>query len=319
MRKLLATVLCLLVSQAALGQAYPAKLVRLINPYAAGGPSELVARELVAGLSQEFGQQVIIESKPGGGTVIAADFVAKSAPDGYTLLLATAAPLIVNPLIMAKLPYDPQRDLVPVGMFATVPNLITVHPSVPANNIRELIELAKKEPGKLNYASAGIGTGPHLAGELFKRMANVDLAHIAFKGAAPAVPEVLAGRVQVSFLNISPQMAHVRAGKLRPLAIASAGRSSLLPEVPTVIESGLANFIVESWNGIAVPAGTPRPVVETLSRAIVKAMNRPEAKAKLQTMGAEATPMGHEEFTAYIKADAERLTPIIKALDMKPN
>jgi tripartite-type tricarboxylate transporter receptor subunit TctC len=319
MLKRFAAVLCVLVSQAALAQGYPSKLVRIINPYAAGGPSELVTRELVAGLSQEFGQQVIIESKPGGGTVIAADYVAKAAPDGHTLLLATAAPLIVNPIIMAKLPYDAQRDLVPVGMFATVPNLITVHPSVAAGSIKELIELARKEPGKLNYASAGIGTGPHLAGELFKRMANVDLTHIAFKGAAPAVPEVLAGRVQVSFLNISPQMAHVRAGKLRPLAIASARRSGLLPEVPTVIESGLANFIVESWNGIAVPAGTPRPVVETLSRAIVKAMNRPEARAKLQTMGAEATPMGHEEFAAYIKADAERLTPIIKALDMKSN
>jgi tripartite-type tricarboxylate transporter receptor subunit TctC len=292
--------------------------VRLINPYAAGGPSELVARELVAGLAQEFGQQVIIESKPGGGTVIAADYVAKSPADGYTLLLTTAAVMIVNPLIMAKLPYD-ARDLAPVGMFATVPNLITVHPSVPANSIRELIDLAKKEPGRLNYASAGIGTGPHLAGELFKRMAGVDLTHIAFKGAAPAVPEVLAGRVHVSFLNISPQMAHVRAGKLRPLAIASAKRSSLLPEVPTVIESGLADFIVESWNGIAVPAGTPRPVIETLSRAIVKSMNRPEAKAKLQTMGAEATPMGHEEFAAYIRADAERLTPIIKSIDMKAN
>jgi len=306
-------------TQTALAQGYPSKPLRLINPYAAGGPSEAVARELVAGLAAEFNQQVIIESKPGGGTVIGADYVAKSAPDGYTLLLATAAALIVQPLIMDKIPYDAQRDLAPVGMFATVPNLITVHPSVPAASIRELIEYARREPGKLNYASAGVGTGPHLAGELFKSMAKIDMTHIAFKGAAPGVLEVLAGRVQVSFLNLSPQLAHVRAGKLRPLAIASASRSGLLPEVPTVSESGLPNFLIESWNGICVPAATPRAVVETLSRAIVKAMSRPEARARLQKTGAEATPMGHEEFAAYVKADAVRLTPIIKALDLKTN
>lgn len=306
-------------AQTALAQGYPGKPLRLINPYAAGGPSEAVARELVAGLAAEFGQPVIIESKPGGGTVIGADYVAKSAPDGYTLLLATAAALIVQPLIMDKIPYDAQRDLAPVGMFATVPNLITVHPSVPAASIRELIEYARREPGKLNYASAGVGTGPHLAGELFKSMAKIDMTHVAFKGAAPGVLEVLAGRVQVSFLNLSPQLAHVRAGKLRALAIASASRSALLPEVPTVSESGLSNFIIESWNGISVPAATPRPVVETLSRAIVKAMSRPEARARLQNMGAEATPMGHEEFAAYVKADAARLTPIIKALGLKTN
>jgi tripartite-type tricarboxylate transporter receptor subunit TctC len=317
MLRLILVLLCALVAEAAHAQAYPAKLLRIINPYAAGGPSELVARELATGLAAELGQQVIIESKPGGGTVIGADYVAKSAPDGYTLLLAAAAPLIVQPLIMEKMPYDAQRDLVPVAMFATVPNLVTVNPSLPVASIKELIEHARKEPGKLNYASAGVGTGPHLAGELFKRMAGVDLAHVAFKGAAPAVPEVLAGRVQVSFLNLPPQLAHVKAGKLRALAVASAQRSSLLPEVPTVSESGLPNFIIESWNGIAVPAQTPRPIVEALSRAIVKAMNRPEAKARLQTMGADATPMGHEEFAAYIRADAARLTPLIKSLDLK--
>src|SRR3990167_8326855 len=315
----LAALLCLLAAQSAAAQGYPSKVVRIINPYAAGGPSELVARELMAGLGQEFGQQVIIESRPGGGTVIAADYVAKAAPDGHTLLLATAAPLIVMPIINPKLPYDAKRDLVPVGMFATVPNLITVHPSVPANTIGELIELAKREPGKLNYASAGPGTGPHLAGELFNSMAGGNLVHVAFKGAAPAVPEGLAGRVQVSFLNITPQMAHVRAGKLRPLGIASARRSSLLPDVPTVSESGLAGFIIESWNGIAAPAGTPQPVIETLSRAVVKVMSAPAAKERLQKMGAESTPMGREEFAAYLKADEARIGPIVRKLEMKSN
>ena len=310
-------VLLLSVPSVVSAQAYPSKLVRIINPYAAGGPSELVARELAAGLTAELGQQVIVESKPGGGTVIGADYVAKSAPDGYTLLLAAAAPLIVQPLITEKMPYDAQRDLAPVAMFATVPNLVTVNPSLPVGSIRELIEHARKAPGKLNYASAGVGTGPHLAGELFKRRAGVDLVHVAFKGAAPAVPEVLAGRVEVSFLNLPPQLAHVKAGKLRALAVAGPRRSSLLPEVPTASEAGLPGFIIESWNGIAAPAQTPRPVVEALSRAIVRAMNRPEAKSRLEGMGADATPMGHEEFAAYIKADAERLTPLVKSLNLK--
>ncbi len=310
---------CLLAAQSAAAQGYPSKVIRIINPYAAGGPSELVARELAAGLGQELGQQVIIESKPGGGTVIAADYVAKAAPDGHTLLLATAAPLIVQPIMQPRLPYDAKRDFAPVGMFATVPNLITVHPSLPVHSIGELIELARKEPGKLNYASAGPGTGPHLAGELFNSMAKVNLVHVAFKGAAPAVPEVLAGRVQVSFLNITPQMAHVRAGKLRPLGIASARRSSLLPDVPTVSESGLAGFIIESWNGIAAPAGTPQPVIETLSRAVVKVMSAPAAKERLQKMGAESTPMGREEFAAYLKADEARIGPIVRKLEMKSN
>ena len=317
MLRLILVLLCALGAEAAHAQAYPAKLLRIINPYAAGGPSELVARELAAGLALEFNQQVVIESKPGGGTVIGADYVAKSAPDGYTLLLAAAAPLIVQPLVMDKMPYDAQRDLAPVAMFATVPNLVTVNPSLPVTSIRELIEHARRAPGKLNYASAGVGTGPHLAGELFKRMAGVDLVHVAFKGAAPAVPEVLAGRVEVSFLNLPPQLPHVKAGKLRALAVASARRSSLLPEVPTVSESGLPNFIIESWNGIAVPAQTPKAVIEALSRAIVRAMNRPEAKARLEGMGADATPMGHEEFAAYIRADAERLTPLVRSLELK--
>jgi tripartite-type tricarboxylate transporter receptor subunit TctC len=317
MLKAVALLLCMLAARDGVAQDYPNRLIRIVNPFAAGGPSELVARELAAGLAAHFGQQVIVESRPGGGTVIGADHVAKSPADGYTLLLASASSLIVAPLIHPNMPYDARKDFVPVAMFATVPNLIAVHPSLPVTSVKELIDYARKEPGKLNYASAGTGTGPHLAGELFKRMASVDLVHVPFKGAAPAVPELLAGRVQVSFLNLSPQMPHVKAGKLRALGIASARRSVLLPEVPTVEESGLPGFIIESWNGIAAPAGTPVPVVQALSRAIVQVMNQAPVRERLQGMGAESTPMSREEFGAYLKADEERLAPLIRGLGLK--
>lgn len=317
MLKRLLFALGLLVAGQGLAQDYPSRVIRIVNPFAAGGPSELVARELAGGLAAHFGQQVIVESRPGGGTVIGADHVAKSTADGYTLLLASASSLIVAPLINPGLPYDAHKDFAPVGMFATVPNLVAVHPSLPVNSVKELIEYARRQPGKLNYASAGIGTGPHLAGELFKSMAKVDLVHVPFKGAAPAVPELLAGRVEVSFLNLSPQLPHVKAGRLRPLGIASARRSALLPEVPTVEESGLPGFILESWNGIAAPAGTQVAVLQTLSQAITRAMNQPAVRERLQAMGAESTPMSREEFAAYLKADEERLAPVIRALGLK--
>lgn len=310
--------LVVLAAQGAWAQAWPTKVVRIINPYAAGGPTELLLRELAAGLSTEIGQQVIIEAKPGGGTVIGAEYVAKSPGDGYTLFSASVASMIVQPVINRQLPYDPKRDFVPVGMFATVPNLITVHPSVPVKTIGELIEHAKKNPGKLNYASAGPGTGPHIGGELFNAMAGVQMTHVPYKGAAPGVVDVVGGQVQVSFLNITPQLAHVKAGRLRPLAIAGAQRSNLLPEVPTVSESGLPGYIAESWNGLVAPAGTPRSIVDTLARGIVKVMNSARTKERVAALGADVTPMGPEAFAAYLKADEARILTIIKRLDIKP-
>ena len=309
----------ILASGAAWGQAYPNKVVRLVNPYAAGGPTEAVARELANGLSQEFGQQVIVDSRPGGGTVIGADMVAKSAPDGYTLLAATVAPLIVQPAINNTLPYNAAKDFIPVGLYATIPNLIAVYPGTPIKSLKELIDYARANPGKLNYASAGTGSGPHLGGELFKSMTNTQITHVPYKGAAPAVVDVIAGQVEVSFVNITPQVQHVKAGKLRALVIAGERRSALLPDVPTATEAGVAGYIAESWNGVVAPSATPRAVVDTLSNTMKKVMAKPEVKAKMLAMGAEVTPMGPEEFAAYLKADEVRLVPIIKKLDMKLN
>ena len=309
----------LAVAQLAAAQAWPDRPVRIINPYAAGGPSDLVARQLAEGLSTELGQRFIVESKAGGGTVIGAAFVAKAPADGYTLLLATVAPLVVQPAISTALPYDAAHDFAFVGMFATVPNLISVHPSVPATNVKELIAHAAKNPGKLNFASAGIGTGPHLGGELFSRMAGVKMTHVPYAGAAPAVLGVLGGQVEVSFINITPQLQHVKAGKLRAIAIGSRQRSSLLPEVPTVAESGLPGFVSESWNGIVAQAGTPKAIIVKLHAAIAKVMSSPKARDALAPLGAEVTQAGPEEFAAYVKEDEKQLVPIIKSLGLTSN
>ena len=297
-------------------QSWPEKTVKIINPYAPGGPSDNIVRMLAEGLSTELGQAFMVENRPGGGTVIGANAVAKSLPDGYTLLLATVAPLVVQSVINPALPYDAKRDFVMVAMFATVPNLISVHPSVGINNLAELIAFSKKYPGKLNYASAGNGTGPHLGGELFNSMTGGKLTHIPFAGAAPAVMAVLSGQVDVSFVNITPQIQHIKSGKLRPIAMGGAKRSMLFPDVPTVAESGLAGYLSESWNGLAAPQGTPKPVVDKLYKSVAKIMASAKAQDLLITLGAESTVMGPEEFTAYVRQDERQLTPIIKSLNL---
>ena len=319
-RALLAAALAALgAAPCAMAQTWPDKLIRIINPYAPGGPSGTIVNLLAEGLTAELGQRVIVESKPGAGTVIGAAFVAKAPPDGYTLLLATVAPLVVQPAIGAPLPYDASRDFALVGMFATVPNLIAVHPSVPVHSLKELIDYAAKNPGKLNYASAGAGTGPHLGGELFNQMAGVKLMHVPYGGAAPAVLGVLGGQVEVSMVNVTPQFPHIKAGKLRPLAIGSSRRSSLLPDVPTVAESGLPGYVSESWNGLAAPAGTPRPVIDKLYAAMARVMTSAKVKDVLTTLGAEITLAGPEEFAAYVKADEKRLAPIVRTLGLTTN
>jgi len=317
--RILALVCLSLASAFSQAQTWPDKVIRIVNPYAAGGPSDTIVRMLADGLTTELGQRVIVENKPGAGTLIGANLVAKAAPDGYTLLLATVAPLVVQPTINANMPYDANKDFATVGMFATVPNLITVHPSVPVNSIAELIAYASKNPGKLNYASAGAGTGPHLGGELFSRMTGVKLTHVPYAGAAPAVLGVLSGQVEVSFVNITPQIQHVKAGKLRPLAIGSSRRSSIFPEVPTVAEAGLPGFVSESWNGIVAPAGTPKAIINQLDKAMAKVMNSPKSLALLASLGAEPTVMGPDEFAAYVKNDEKQLAPVIKSLGLTNN
>ena len=300
-----------------MAQQWPDKTIRLVHPYAGGAAGDVLTRELAAGLQQELGGSVITENKPGGGTVIGSETVAKSAPDGYNVLMAGPATHVIMPAIHPKLPYNAEKDFDLIGMWAIVPSMISVHPSLPVNNLRELIDYAKKNPGKLNYASAGVGTGPHLAGETFKSMTQTQMTHVPYKGAAPAVMALLAGEVQVAFVNIPPQTAHVKAGKIRPIAVMSATRSALMPEVPTAIEQGLAGFLSESWYGVAVPAGTPAAVRTRLQQAMFKAGADADRKGRLIGAGIEPKLMTPAQLAEYIKAEDTRLRPVLKTLDLK--
>lgn len=305
------------VTQPAFSQQWPERPVRLIHPYAGGAAGDILTRELAAGLQQELGGSFITENKPGGGTVIGADTVAKAAPDGHHLLMAGPATHVIMPAIHPKLPYNADKDFDLIGMWAIVPSMISVHPSLPVNNLRELIDYARKNPGKLNYASAGVGTGPHLAGETFKAMTQTGMTHIPFKGAAPAVMALLAGEVQVAFVNIPPQIAHVKAGKIRPIAVMSASRSALLPEVPTAIEQGLTGFLSESWYGVAVPAGTPAAIRSRLQQAMFKAGSDTDRRNRLIGAGIEPKLMTPAQLADYVKAEDTRIRPVLKTLDLK--
>ena len=300
-----------------MAQQWPDKTIRLVHPYAGGAAGDVLTRELAAGLQQELGGSVITENKPGGGTVIGSETVAKSAPDGYNVLMAGPATHVIMPAIHPKLPYNAEKDFDLIGMWAIVPSMISVHPSLPVNNLRELIDYAKKNPGKLNYASAGVGTGPHLAGETFRAMTQTNMTHVPYKGAAPAVMALLAGEVQVAFVNIPPQTAHVKAGKIRPIAVMSATRSALMPEVPTAIEQGLAGFLSESWYGVAVPAGTPAAVRTRLQQAMFKAGGDADRRGRLIGAGIEPKLMTPAQLAEYIKAEDTRLRPVLKTLDLK--
>ncbi|HEY6822566.1 MAG TPA: tripartite tricarboxylate transporter substrate binding protein [Burkholderiales bacterium] len=297
---------------------YPSKPIRLVVPYAAGGPADLLTREIAKGLQDAVHEPVIVDPRPGGGSMIGADLVAKSAPDGYTLLVSTAASLIVSPAMEPHARYDGLKDFAPIAMVAYVPNLITANPSVPARNVQELIAYAKANPGKLAYGSAGNGSGPHVAGELFKSMAGVDLVHVPYKGAAPAVIDLLSGQIQLGFVNISAVLPYVRAGKLTAIAVTTLKRSAALPDLATVDEQGVKDYDTGSWYGLHAPAGTAPAIIESLHRTMRAVMADPSlAKRLLDTQGAEVVVKSPQEFDRFIRADAARTVPIMKAVSLK--
>lgn len=296
---------------------YPDRTIHVVYPYAAGGAGDMLTREFMAGLESEFHVPVIVDFKPGAGTLIAANFVAKSAPDGYNLLINGPASHVIMPLINPKIPYNAEKDFELIGMWAIVGNMITVNPSVPVKTLKELVEYSRNNPGKLNYSSAGIGTGPHLGGETFKEMTKADLTHVAYKGAAPATMALVAGEVQVSFVNIPPQVPFIKNGRIRPIAVSTSERSSLLPDVPTAAEAGLPGYLSESWFGVAVPAGTPADVRAKLQNAMFKAGADPERKARLAAAGVEIKLLGPKEFADYIKSEVQRVGPVIKKIGLK--
>lgn len=295
----------------AAAQTYPAKPVRLIVPYAPGGGADAVARLILPKFSEYLGQQAIIDNRAGAGSNIGNELAAKSAPDGYTLLLGAAA-MAINVTLYRALAYDPVKDFVPVTLLATSPNLVVVHPSLPVNSIKELIALAKTAPGRIDYASGGSGTTPHLAAELLNVMAKIKLTHVPYKSAGPALIALLSGEVPVSMLSPLAVLPHVQSGRLRALAITSAARSDALPHLPTVAESGLPGFEASQWYGVLAPAGTPATAIATLNAALSKALQTTEVRARLLSEGSIPLGASHGEFGAYLKSEIAKWAIVVR-------
>ena len=309
--------LAFVVAPFATAQTFPSKPIRLVVAFPPGGSTDIAARLLAKNLAESLKVPVIVDNKPGGNTLIGTDAVAKSAPDGYTLLLATSAFGII-PSLYAPLPFDVAKDFQPVAFVATFPSVLVVHPAMEARAVRDLIELARQKPGKLNFASAGSGSTGRLAGELLKQTAGIDIVHVPYKGGAPAFADLLAGHVQIMFANITEVMQPIRSGSLRGLAITGPKRTSLLPEVPTVAELGYPNLEVVNWQGILAPAGTPDEVVRLLNAEIRRAVASPEAKERLLTLGMDAVTDGTpKELAAHIASEMAKWGGVIRAGGIK--
>ncbi len=301
----------------AFAQAYPAKLVRIIVPLPAGGPPDFVARTVAQHLTAGLGRQVIVENRPGAGGTIATAAAAKSPGDGYTLLLASTTTLSISPSLYANPGYDPATSFAPISLLATAPFLVVVHPSLPARSLKELIALAKSKPGELNFGSGGNGTPLHIAGEMLKTAAGVQLVHVSYKGAAPAVIDLLSGRIQVMVEQLFPLALHIQNGKIRPLAVASAKRHPQLPDLPTAAEAGLPGYEVIAWMGLVAPGGTPAEVIKRLNLELVKALQTKEVRDGLVNQGLQPASSSPEEFTAFIAAESARWSRGVKASGAK--
>jgi tripartite-type tricarboxylate transporter receptor subunit TctC len=294
-------------------QGYPVKPVRLIVPYPPGGGTDIFARLVGAKLSETLGQPIVVEQRPGAAGVIGADVAAKAVPDGYTLVIGQASNLAINLSLMKKLPYDPARDFAPITLVATSPNLLVVHPSLPVRTIKDLVVLAKSKPGTINYASAGNGSPGHLAAEYFKKVAKIDMVHIPYKGATPALVDVIAGQASLYFTSPIAAQPYVLSGRLRQIAVTSGNRFPPLPDVPTIAESGYRDIDMTSWWGLLAPAGTAADIVEKLHAATVKALNTAEIKERLATQGAMVVTSTPSEFAAYIKSEIAKWARIVSA------
>jgi len=301
----------------ATAEHYPDRVVRIINPYPPGGSVDVMARILAQKLTEALGQQVIVENRSGGGGNTGSDFVAKAEPDGYTLLFTAPGPLTVNQTLYSKLPFDPTKDFAPIALFATAPIVLIVNPGVPANNVQELIALARREPGKINFASAGNGTTNHLSGELFKSMAHIDIVHVPYRGAGPAMNDLIAGHVQMFFDLMPVVLPQIAAGKARAPANAGAKRPSALPNVPTVAEQGLPGFDASSWYGLVAPAKTPGPVLAKLREEVAKALKAPDVVARIRELGSEPGTAFGDDFRAFLAAETKKWAEVIRASGAK--
>ena len=295
----------------AAAQAWPDKPIRVILSVPAGGTPDVTARLVTPGLSRLLGQQLVVDNRPGAGGLIGAELASKATPDGYTLFISSPGALTILPHLR-KVPYDTLRDFAPVGLISIGPFVLIIHPSVPARTVQELIALARAQPGRLNYASAGNGVANHLAMELFKQMAGVDITHVPYKGAPQAVTDVLAGHMSMMFNSVAPIVAHIKAGRVRVLGIASGRRSPQLPDVPTIAEAGVPGFEAVNWFGLFAPAKTPRRITARLNEALVKVVRAPETRKQLEALGADPVGSSIEEFAAFIRRDLEKYARIVK-------
>jgi tripartite-type tricarboxylate transporter receptor subunit TctC len=292
--------------------------VRFVVGFTPGGPSDILARTLGQKLAQRWSQQVVVDNRPGAGGNLAAEAAAKSAPDGYTWLLGNNSILATNQSLYRSLPYDPVKDFAPVALVAIQPNILVVHPSLPVSSVEELIQFSKANPGKLNYASSGSGAAAHLAGELFKAMAGVDLVHVPYKGAQPALTDVIAGQVQMMFATSASVIPYIKAGRLRALAVTTAQRSASVPELPTVAEAGVPGFEAITWHGVVVPAATPVAVVTRLNEEINSALSEKDLKDRLASLGAEISTGTPRQFADYIARETPKWAKVVKDSGAKP-
>jgi tripartite-type tricarboxylate transporter receptor subunit TctC len=315
-RRLLIATLLLLSAGPAIAQGYPARQVRFIVPFPPGGTSDILARAIGARLAEPLGQPVVVENRPGAGGNIAADYVAKSPPDGYTLLMGTSS-LAISQSLYRKLSYDLLRDFAPVTQAVNYTNLLVVHPSAGVSTVNQLLALARAKPGFLTYGTAGNGTPPHMTGELFKVYTGVDILHVPYKGGAPAIVDLVAGQIPMMFDNVPPLLPHVRSGRIKALAVTSLARIPVLPETPTLHELGLKDFDAVGWNGLLAPAGTPRDIVNRLHAEVARVLRIPEVRDQLTAQGADIVANSPDEFAAWIRVEVRKWAEVVRVSGAK--
>ena len=314
--RLLSAILIGIVAQAAAAQSYPNRPIRLVVPYPPGGPTDFVGRAVAAKLTEFLGQQMVVDNRPGAGTVIASEMIARAAPDGYNLLFGTGGGTFLAPLILPKVSYDPQKDYAAVAMLVISPQVLVVHPGVGANSVKELIAIAKAKPGQLNFSSVGTGTSPHLGGELFKALAGVDIVHVPYKGTAPSMTDLIAGRVQMAWSSIPTVLTHVQAGRLKMLGTGGTKRSAALPDIAPIADT-VPGFELVTWYALFAPAGTPAAIVNRLNAETAKVLKDADIQKRFGEQGLEPTVMSPQELQRYTHNDIARWSKLIKAANIK--
>ena len=307
-----------LVPSTGSAQAYPSKPIRIIVPLSVGSQTDLTARMIAQKMSENWGQPVVVDNRPGEGGAVAGNIVVKAAPDGHTLMLHSDGYAVSAVLLAAKLPYDTLRDFARVSQVASLPSVLVTAPSLGVKSVKELIALAKARPGQLSFGSAGVGGGIHLSGEMFKLAAGIDTVHVPFKGMPEALTETMSGRIQFSFSSVGPALPFIRDGRLLALAVGSAQRSPLLPDVPTVAEAGLPGFAYDLWSGLFAPAGTPRHIVDQLNREVSRIMNLPDVKERFSSQGVVHKPITPDEFDRFVRAEVDKLKNVVRVAGIKP-